>query len=165
MFGAALAIVISMRNLRAAAVLAALLLTALPSTPRAQQPDTSLAHNAAMNVARPNATVRSGDSTSLGSRTGLAVVRRQPKYLLAGITLNRSEKKAIYGIIRRNDRALAVLADREKRMSENAAARVQLERDLAAVRDRERAELRAVLNNGQRVRFDQNVARFDERPR
>ena len=118
-----------------------------------------------MHVAHANAEPRRADVTPANGRTEIAVVRRQPKYLLAGITLNRSEKKAVYGIIRRNDRALAALADRKKHGPESASARAQLERDLAAVRDRERAELRAVLNAAQRARFDRNLLHFDERVR
>ena len=144
-----------------AAVLAVLLTAALPRESRAQQPDTSLSRHATPQVVRPNAP-RADDTPS---RSEVAVVRRQPKALLAGIALNRPEKKAVYGIIRRNDRALAALAERESHARESAAARAQLERDLAAVRDRERAELRAVLNDGQRKRFDQNLASLNAHSR
>lgn len=95
----------------------------------------------------------------------IAPVRRQPKDLLDGLVLSRAEKKAVYGIIRRNARTLAELEASSRRNSERPAIHASFEREITAVRDRERAELRAVLHQTQRARFDLNVARLDDRDR
>lgn len=141
-------------------LLAALLLAVIPRDTRAQEPVSNLARNTA-HVMRPNTEAARADSVS-SRRTEIASVRRQPKALLAGIVLNRPEKKAINGILRRNDRVLSALAKRERQETDRSA-RVRIEREIIDVRDRERAELRALLNDAQRVRFDRNVARLDGR--
>jgi hypothetical protein len=57
---------------------------------------------------------------------------------------------------------LSALAERQ-RQERDRAARAQIEREVMDVRDRERAELRALLTAAKRVRFDRNVARLDGR--
>ena len=137
-------------------LLAALILAAIPHGARAQEPVSNLARNGA-SVVRPNAPTPSAESTP-----EIATVRRQPKALLAGIALSRSEKKAVNGILRRNDRVLSALAKRE-RQERDRAARVGIQHEIIDIRDRERAELRALLNDAQRVQFDRNLAAMDGR--
>lgn len=141
-------------------LLSALLLAAIPCGARAQEPVSNLARNSAP-VVRPNVTAPRADSTPM-AETEIALVRRQPKALLAGIVLSRSEKKAVNGILRRNGRVLSALAERQ-RQEHDRAARAQIDREVIDVRDRERAELRALLNPAKRVRFDRNLARLDGR--
>jgi len=141
-------------------LLAALVLAAIPYGARAQEPVSNLARNTAP-VVRSNVAAPRAEHTP-ASGAEVATVRRQPKALLAGIVLSRSEKKAVNGILRRNDRVLSALAKRE-RQERDRAARVRIQHEIIDIRDRERAELRALLNDAQRVQFDRNVARLDAR--
>ena len=141
-------------------LLAALMLAAIARGAIAQEPVSNLARNSGAAV-RANAAAPRAESAP-ASETEIALVRRQPKSLLAGIVLSRSEKKAVNGILRRNDRVLSALAKRQ-RQEHDRVARARIEREIIDVRDRERGELRALLNDTQRVRFDRNVARLDGR--
>jgi hypothetical protein len=144
------------------AVLLAALLVGAPAASRGQ--DTATTHarqSAATHVALASGTRDGRAASSTASAAEIAAVRRQPKALLAGIALTRAEKKAVTGILRRNDRALKALADRDPLPMSDPARRARFERDVAAIRDRERAELRAALNPAHRVRFDRNLAQLD----
>lgn len=92
-------------------------------------------------------------------------VRRQPKDLLDGIGLSRSQRKAVNGIVRRNARKLVALEKRAEATKNQPDLHAQLEREIADVRDHERAELRAVLSEKQRMQFDRNIVRLRERTR
>jgi hypothetical protein len=140
------------------ALLAALMVAAIARDGNAQEPVSNLARNGAP-VVRANAAAPRAESAQASE---IAIVRRQPKSLLAGIVLSRSEKKAVNGILRRNDRVLSALAKRQHQETDRVA-RARIEREIIDVRDRERGELRALLNDAQRVRFDRNVARLDGR--
>jgi hypothetical protein len=89
--------------------------------------------------------------------TELAALRRQPKDLLYAIALTKAEKKAVYGIVRRNAKAIRALEVRDHAALTAGVPDARLEEDLLALRDRERAELRAVLTEAQRKRFDRNL--------
>ena len=142
-------------------LLAALMFAAIPCGARAQEPVSNMARNNAPVVRATNTAAAHADSVPTNG-SEIAFVRRQPKALLAGIVLSRSEKKAVNGILRRNDRVLSALAARQ-RQERDRAARAQIEREIIDIRDRERAELRALLNGSKRERFDRNVARLDGR--
>jgi hypothetical protein len=90
----------------------------------------------------------------------IAAIRRQPKDLLDGIVLTKAEKKAVYGIIRRNKKLLDTLEVRDRAAATPGADETTFEQQLAALRDKERTELRAILSRGQRVVFDRNLARL-----
>ena len=144
------------------AVSLAALLTVGSATARAQEPVSSHARQAATTSA-PQATNGAVHQVA-PPHDDITRVRRQPRDLLQGIVLTRAEKKAVNGIIRRNARTLKSL-EASSAASGQPDAHARLEREVAALRDRERAELRAVLDEKQRIRFDANVAKLAERER
>ena len=147
-----------------AALVAVSIAVCAPRAVMAQEQATSHERSAA-SIHVPRASIGSASvplMTVVERHDDITPVRRQPKHLLDGIALTRAEKKAVYGIIRRNARTLNVLEERGRSAGAHSELHAQLERDIATVRDRERAEIRAVLDPRQRVRFDRNVERLGE---
>jgi hypothetical protein len=70
----------------------------------------------------------------------------------------------VNGIVRRNARTLRALEAR-RRAADTPVAEAEVAHEVAALRERERVELRAVLHNAKRVQFDRNLALLDERAR
>ena len=100
-------------------------------------------------------------SASLGRSDMLDSVRRQPRDLLNGISLGRAERKAVNGIVRKNGRQLRVLEAQHRSPTATLAQQRNVEREIAALRDRERAELRAVLTPAHQHLFDRNLAHIE----
>jgi hypothetical protein len=99
-------------------------------------------------------------SASLVRSDMLDSVRRQPRDLLNGINLGRAERKAVNGIVRKNGRHLRMLEAQHRSAAATPAMQRNVEREIAALRDRERAELRAVLSPAHQHLFDRNLAQI-----
>jgi flagellar motility protein MotE (MotC chaperone) len=88
--------------------------------------------------------------------------KHQEKHLLKGLHLTRDQKVQIRAIEKKYDDQLKALvkadeaADKAHTPTSDLAA-------VTALRDAERAELRAVLTPAQQTRFDQNVTKFDHK--
>ena len=100
-------------------------------------------------------------SASFARSDMLDSVRRQPRDLLNGISLNRAERKAVNGIVRKNGRHLRALEAQHRSPTATPAMQRKIEREIAALRDRERAELRAVLSTSHQHLFDRNLAHIE----
>ena len=85
-------------------------------------------------------------------------VRRQPRDLLNGIEMSRAERKAVNGIVRKNGKQLRMLEDRRRAPGATPATQTRVDQEIAALRDRERRELRKVLSPAHRRQFDRNLA-------
>ena len=100
-------------------------------------------------------------SASFARSDMLDSVRRQPRDLLNGINLGRAERKAVNGIVRKNGRHLRMLEAQHRSATATPAMQRSVEREIAALRDRERAELRAVLTPAHQHLFDRNLAHIE----
>ncbi len=92
------------------------------------------------------------------------LVRTQPAQLLRGITLTTSERTQIQAIEKKYDDQLRVLVKQAQAADKGGTPTSDITQ-ATALRDAERAELRAVLTSSQQAQFDANVARVDAPPK
>jgi hypothetical protein len=85
-------------------------------------------------------------------------LKDQPKALLKGIKLTKEEKASVKAIEKKTDEQIEALEKQAKADEKAGTPTTGAAQKLDAVRDGERAELRAALTPEHQTRFDQNVA-------
>jgi hypothetical protein len=90
--------------------------------------------------------------------TALKNARSEPKALLKGIKLSKTEKKSVDDIQKKYDAQLKDLETQEKAAEKAGTPDATLVAKIDAVRTQERADLRGVLTADQATTFDKNVA-------
>jgi hypothetical protein len=84
----------------------------------------------------------------------------QRKALLKGIALSATEKKAAKDVEKRYDDQFKALEKEEGQAAKAGQPMPDVVQRIEALRDRERADLRAVLTPAHLARFDENVTHF-----
>jgi hypothetical protein len=87
-------------------------------------------------------------------------LKGQSKWLLKGVKLSKQEKASVKAIERRTDVEMKTLEKQRKTDEKAGRPTAYVTQRLYALRDQERADLRAVLTPEQQTRFDQNVTAF-----
>ncbi len=84
-------------------------------------------------------------------------LKDQPKAMLKHVKLSKEEKTAVKAVEKRTDEQLTALEKQEKADEKAGRSTADVAHKIAALRDGERAEIRAALTPEHQTRVDQNV--------
>jgi len=91
-------------------------------------------------------------------RAALKAARNQPKELLKGIKLSKTEEKSVDAIQKKYEDQLKDLDKQEDAAEKSGAPTTAIATKIAALRTQEQADLRAVLSPSQVTQFDKNAS-------
>jgi hypothetical protein len=104
-------------------------------------------------------TARAADKKEDASeRDALKAARNQPKELLKGIKLSKTEEKSVDAIEKKYQSQLKDLDKQEDAAEKSGAPTTPIASKIAALRTQEQADLRAVLSPSQLTQFDKNAS-------
>lgn len=91
-------------------------------------------------------------------RAALKAARNDPKELLKGIKLTKTEKKSVNDIEKKYAAQLKDLDKQEDAAEKSGASTTSIASKISALRTQEQADLRAVLSPSQVTQFDKNAS-------
>lgn len=91
-------------------------------------------------------------------RASIKAARSEPKELLDGIKLSKTEKKSVDDIEKKYEGQLKDLENQQTAAEKSGTPDASIASKIAALRTQERTDLRAVLSPAQSTQFDKNAA-------
>lgn len=106
----------------------------------------------------PKAAAKAADKAEdRAERAAKKEFKEQPHVLLKGIKLTRAEKKQVEDIEKRYHEQFKTLEKQEDQAEKSGTPMSDVPQRIAALRDQERNDLRAVLTPAQQLQFDKNA--------
>lgn len=97
-------------------------------------------------------------SEDAAERAAVKATRSQPKALLKGIKLSKTQEKSVDSIQKKYDDQLKALDKQEDAAEKAGTSTTAIDAKISALGTQERADLRAVLDPSQVTQFDKNAS-------